>query len=283
MISPSVLFLGILLPALIAGAVSWFCGRGRGEERGARPFLGALSLGLGYLIAHYSIVGAPAIPSSAVTVPAVDWIAWFVLGALLLAPLRGLEGAGRWVNALYVAFFCVLSFRFPLAHVLPNDLSGLAIRFALTLVMYVVWNSSDRLAERLRGPALPAAWAVAGTGIAVSALFLHMASIAQLTGAVCAGLGAVALVGLFDRGARCAEGVIAVALIVFAGALVNAAIYDLPRVAIVLFVVALVAPWVATRAPFQDRPLLATTVAKLAALVPTAIATYLAYRSGHLE
>lgn len=275
---PSDLIFGVLAPAVIAGFVLLLFGRGAGSARPARTFLGALALGAGFLIAHFAITGRLRFPSATQQITTDEWLAWFVLGAIALAPLRHVESLKRWANPLYVALFSVLTFRFPLATQLSNDVAGLAIRFGLTLVMYVGWNASDRLAERLRGPGLPAAWMIAGTGIAVAALFSRTGLFAQLAGAVTAGLGAAAVVGLVDKGTRFAEGAVAVTWIVFAGVLVNAGIYDLPRTSIALFFVALLAPTVASLKRFEDRPLVQALVAASATTVPTGIAVWLAYR-----
>lgn len=272
------LIFGVLVPAVVAGAVLLFWARGKGEERPARTFIGALAFGIGYLVAYRFIYGLPNMPGANVQLTPHEWLAWFVLGAILLAPVRDVASLARWSNPLYVALFAVLTFRFPLANVLASDFAGLAIRFGLTLVMYMAWNASDKLAERLRGPALPTAWMVAGTGIALSALFARTALMAQLAGALTACLGAAAVVGWIDRGARFPSGAVAIAWIVFAGVLVTAGIYDLEKTAIALLVVALLAPWLATRKTLERRPLAQTLLACAAAAVPTAIALWIAYR-----
>lgn len=272
------LIFGVPVPAIIAGIVLFF-GRGSGEVRPARVFLGALALGAGYLIADSALAGIPRLPSASVQITMREWIAWFVLGAIVLAPIRELAGIARWSNPLYVALFCVLTFRFPLANQLSSDVGGLAIRFGLTFALYVAWNASDRLAERLRGPALPAAWVVAGTGIALSALFSRSALLAQLAGAVTAGLGAAAVVGLVDKGTRFAAGAVAITWIVFAGVLVNGAIYDLPRASIALLVIALLAPWCATAQKLERRPWIQTLIALLASALPAGIAVLIAYNA----
>jgi hypothetical protein len=269
---------GVLIPAVIAGIVLLFCGRGTGDLRPARPFLGALALGLGFLIAYRFIVGMPRLPAADVQIATHAWLAWFVLGAIVLAPLRNVEALARWANPLYMALFAVLTFRFPLANQLSNDATGLVVRFGLTLVMYVAWNASDQLAARLRGPALPMAWVVAGTGIALAALFSRTALLAQLAGVVTAGLGAAAVVGWIDKGTRFADGAVAITWIVFAGVLVNAGIYDLPKVSIALLVIALLAPWVATRKTLAGRPLAQSLLAMTATAVPVGIALWIAYR-----
>lgn len=275
---PTALIFGVLVPAVFAGIVLLCVGRGTGDARPARAFVGALALGLPFLVAYRFIVGMPRLPSADVQIASHEWLAWFVLGAIVLAPLRNVEALARWSSPLYVALFAVLTFRFPLANQLSNDVAGLAIRFGLTLVMYVAWNASDRLSERLRGPALPTAWVVAGTGIALCALFARTALFAQLAGVITAALGAAAVVGWIDKGSRLADGAVAIAWIVFAGVLVNAGIYDLEKPSIALLLIALLSPWLATRKALAGRPLAQTFLAFLGAAVPTGIAVWIAYR-----
>lgn len=278
----STLIFGVLIPAVVAGIVLLFGGRGSGDVRPARAFVGALAFGVGWLVAYRFIVGMPVWPGGSTQIAPHAWLAWFVLAAIALAPLREIESLRRWSNPFYAILFSIVSFRFPLANVLENDLSGIAIRFGLTLVMYMAWNASDLLATRVRGPALPAAWMISGVGIAVCCLYAHTALFTQLVLASIAALGAACVVGLIDRGTRFADGAIAITWLVFAGALINAGIYDLSRVSIALLVVSLLAPWIVARKPFAQRPFAAAAIAMLAAAVPAAIAVWIAYEPSEL-
>lgn len=273
---------GVLLPALVAGLVLLFGGRGSPDEWKPRALLGAVAFGLGYLIAHVMLTGMPPVPSASVQVPGQHWIAWFVAGAIALAPFRRVAAIQRWSGPLYLALFCVLSFRFPLQNILSNEMGHVALRFGLTLVMYMVWNATDRLASQSRGFALPAGLIVAGTGIALSALLAaHSAALAQLVGAACASLGAAAVVGLIDKQFRLPVGAVSIVLIVYAGALVNASIYDLPKSATVLLVAAIVAPWISETRKFKDAsPWKRAIVAGISAAIPAAIATLIAWNAG---
>lgn len=272
-----VVIYGVLLPALVAGIVLLAGGRGTSVVESPRPFLGAMALGVGYLIAHIAIVGMPPVPFGEQQLPAQQWIAWFVLAAIVLAPLRGIERWASWVNAAYIAFFAVIVLRQSLANVPTETLP----RFGYTLAFYALWTATERLAARVRGPAVPAALVVAGTGISVSALMMHSASVAQLTGAVCAGLGAACVLGLVDARFQLAIGAVAVAMIVFASAIVNAAIYDLPLTSIALLAAAIALPWIGTLPAFAKlRPKQQTFVFAVLAAIPAGIAVWLAYAAG---
>jgi hypothetical protein len=272
-----VLLYGILLPALVAGIVLLAGGRGTPLAERPRPFLGALALGVGYLIAHVAIVGAPPVPWGDQQLPAQQWIAWFVLAAIVLAPLRGIERWAAWANAGYLALFSVVVLRQSLANVETRTFE----RFAYTLGFYAIWTATERLAARARGPALPAALVVAGTGISLSALMMHSASVAQLAGAVCAGLGAAGVIGLVDAGFHLAVGAVAIAMIVFGSAIVNAAIYDLPGSSIVLLAASCVTPWIGELPAFARlSPKKKACVFGILAAVPAAIAVWLAQAAG---
>lgn len=278
MVGPSALVFGVLVPALVAGIVLLFLRRGSGPERPSREFLGALALGIGYLVAHVALGGKFVLPGGDQQLAVSDWFALFVAVAIVLAPLREVAGLARWSTPLYLALFSVLCFRFPLANQFPEGGTGLALRFALTLILFACWSASDRLAERLRGPALPAAWVVAGTGIALAALFNRSGFVAQLAGALTAGLGAAAVVGCIDRGTRFASGAVAIVWIGFTGVLGYAALYDLPHPSIALAVLALLAPWVVAGRALESRPFVRTLLAMFASALPVALAAWMAWR-----
>jgi hypothetical protein len=276
-IGPSDLIYGVLLPALIAGVILMLVGRGTPLEAHARPFLGALAIGLGYLVAQVMLVGFPRPPFTEAEVPARDWVAWLVVGAIVLAPVRLSPALARWSGPLYMALFSLLVFKLVLGRALPPDAGGMILRLGLTFAMYIVWNVVERVALRSTGAAVPVGLVVAGSGIAICALASHVAVFAQLTGAVCAGLGAAAVLGWIDKGFRLPVGAVAVAMIVFAGALVNTSVYDLPRASAALLVVAILAPGVTEIGKLHDlSPAKRGLLALVAAAVPAAVAILIA-------
>lgn len=281
MVGPSALIYGVLLPALVAGLLLLFGARGTSHAARPRPVLGALAIGLGYLVAHVMLAGRPPTPWGDAQVPGRDWIAWLVLGAIVLAPLRASPPLERWSSPLYMALFSVLVFKLVLGSVLPADAGGLLIRLALTFLMYIVWNLLDRLALRTTGAAVPVGLVVTGAGIALAAFFSASGLLAQLTGAVCAGLGAAALVGFLDKGFRLPVGAVAIAMIVFVSVLVLASIYDLPRSSAALLVLALLAPWVSEQGRLAAlSPAKRAWIAGAVSAVPAAIAVWIAHAAG---
>jgi hypothetical protein len=277
-VGPSDLIYGVLLPALIAGVLLLLGGRGTSHAGRPRPLLGALAIGIGYLVAHTMRIGVPPVPFGTTQVPARDWIAWIVVGAIVLAPIRAIPRLERWSGPLYLALFSVLIFKLVLGNAVASDMGGLLVRLALTVALYTGWNLLERLSLRSTGPALPVGLIVAGSGIAASLLFSNAELPAQMCGAVCAGLGAAAVVGTMDKGFRLPIGALAVAVIVFAGNLVLGSVYDLPRASAALLALALLAPWASEWGKLASMtPTRRALVSAVAAAIPAAIAVAVAH------
>lgn len=278
MVGPSDIIYGILLPALIAGVLLLLGGRGTPLAGKPRPFIGALAIGTGYLVCHVMRVGMPPAPFGTTQVPARDWIAWLVLGAIVLAPIRLVPSLQRWSGPLYLALFSVLVFRVVLGNAIGTDFRSMMVRLALTVLLYVVWNVLERLAQRSTGPALPVGLIVAGSGVALCAFFTSSELLAQQCGAVCAGLSAAAAIGLLDKEFRLPVGALAVALLVFSGALVISAVYGLSAIAVVLLVVAFLAPCISQMGKASALPPLRRAfVALIASGIPAAVAVFIAH------
>ena len=273
MVGPSDLIYGVLLPALIAGVLLLLGGRGTSLAGKPRPFLGALAIGAGYLLCHVMRVGMPPVPFGTTQVPSRDWIAWIVLAAIVLAPIRVWPRIQRWGGPLYLAFFSVLVFRLVLGNALGDDARGLAIRLGLTMLFYVGWSLLERFTLRSTGPAAAVGLIVAGCGVAGCAFFGKSELLAQVCGAVCAGLGAAALVATMDKGASLPTGAVAVSLIVFVSTIVILSVYDMPRSSTVLLSVSLIAPFVSQIGKLKElSPMKRAFVAAAAAGIPAAIA-----------
>ena len=147
------LIAGVLLPALIAGLVLLVGGRGTRWAEKPRPFLGAIALGAGYLVAHFAILGPLPVPAADHQIGAKEWLGWIVLAAIVLAPLRSLRGAERWTELVYVALFSVAVVRFSLGSALAGT-TGLVIRGleGLGLVWDVHRPEPQALARRMQVP-----------------------------------------------------------------------------------------------------------------------------------
>jgi hypothetical protein len=85
-------------------------------------------------------------------------------------------------------------------------------------------------------------WSLALAGAAVTILLARSASEAQRLGGMAAACGAVALVGLLQKRTRFPAGAILILTLVYAGALIQAWVYDLSLVAVLLLVAAVALP-----------------------------------------
>jgi hypothetical protein len=223
-------------------------------------------------------VGMPPVPFGSTQVPARDWIAWLVLGAIVLAPIRLLPSRPRRGGPRNLALFSVLVFRLVLGDAIGADAQGLAIRLALTMALYASWIVLERFALRASGPSVPVGLIVAGCGVAGCAFFQRSELLAQLCGAVCAGLGAAAVLATMDKGAYLPTGAVAISLIVFTSTVVILGVYDLPRASIVLLAVSMVAPCITQVGKLATlSPMKRAVLAALAAGVPAAIAVALTH------
>lgn len=244
------LFLGALIPALVAGIA--LLGLARARPGRDAPLLGALAFGAAYLVAHLAISGMPRLPLGDAEPTARDWIAWFVVLAIVLGGLREVPAWRSFAGPIAVAMLAVLMPRLWLARELEATLPGfpgLAARFGLSFVLYALWSGAERLAQRRAGPAVPIAFLVGGIGVAVCALLGRSASLAQLAGALCFALGAAAVVGFLRRDAKLQSGAVAVVSVVVTGVVANSAVYGLPLATCALLALAFATPWIAELGP----------------------------------
>jgi len=269
---------GVLIPAVLAGIVLLLSGtRARAEPSIARPFAGALAFGAAFLVAKAGLDSVPALPFGEVTVDALGMTFWCVVAAIVLAPLRAAPVVSRFGNAFYVALFSILPYH------LIRDASKPAAAFdaggfATVLLVYALWTSLERLAQRRPGPSLPLALWAACAGTAVVLLQNRSALQAQLAGSLAAALGAAIVVSFLVRGAHLATGAIAILALVVSALLRQATIYDLPTPCWALVALAFAAPWLGEIPALRQRsPLLAGAVAFLGAVVPTAIAAWIVH------
>lgn len=270
------LVLGALIPALVAGiALLWLARARAGRDE---PLLGALAFGVAYLCAHLAISGVPRSPLGDAEPTARDWIAWFVVLAIVLGALRAVPAWRSFSGPIAVAMLAVLMPRTWLARELEANLPGfpaLAARFGVSFVLYALWSGAERLAQRRAGPAIPIAFLVGGVGVAVCALLGRSASLAQLSGALCFVLGAAAVVGFLRRDAKLHSGAVAVVSVVATGVVANSAVYGLPLATCALLALAFAAPWVAEFGPasrWTGGKALAASVVPAAACAAGAVA-----------
>lgn len=257
----------VVAPAFIAatmvGSARQRAVRALGPEGLAAPLpaAGALAFAAAYLAVHFALFQELAAPSATREITYQHKLAWVVLGVGLAAPVaavRAWRGLGQLVLAGVAA---VLVARFGLEREFPGT-AGWFVRLGAALAIYVVVVWQDRSAGRAPGALVPLAWALTLACAAVAIVLARSASEAQRLGGLAAACGAIAALGWWQRGARFPAGAILVCTLAFAGAVIQAWIYNLPFVAALLLTASLVAPGFALRrlAPGPKR-----TVAALAA------------------
>lgn len=239
----------VVAPAFIAAAMV-----GSARQRAVRvlgpaglaaplPAAGALSFAAAFVAVHFALFGELAAPSETREITYQHKLAWIILGTGLAAPLAALplfRGIG---HLLLAGVAAVLVARFGLEREFP-DTAGWFVRLGVALSIYamIVWQ--DRSAIRAPGAAVPLAWTITLVCAAVAIVLARSASEAQRLGGMAAASGAVCALGLVQRGARFPAGAILVLVLCFAGALIQAWIYNLPFAALLLLVISLAAPGV---------------------------------------
>jgi len=175
------LFLGVLVPALIAGVTciaTW---------KLVGPWSVALGLGLGYTAGHAGLSGWPPFPPADVK----DWPFWFAAAGagfgFLKAFCRGpwwIRWLGRALAAAGVPWLLVS----PLATWSAGErLQGVV---ALGAGLFVFWSLLEALSERRPGASLPLIFWASASGTSLVLLFSGSASLGGLSGSLAAALGA---------------------------------------------------------------------------------------------
>jgi hypothetical protein len=273
----------VLVPALVCGALlaAVWMSRASGVGKSlARRHLQALAFAAGMWIGYHAIVGLPVLPSENRQLAALDWMPWLVLAALAVSLVQS-TSAGRRVpgwawSALVCALVVVLSFLGRIS----SDPRWLAFTL-MAATLFALWQSTDALARKLPGPAVPVVLWVVVTATSVATVLSHSAKIAQLAGTLAACLGACIVVALWNPLLSAAGGCVAIALTVLGVCWINAVHYaDLTPLAAVLLMAALVTPWCAQlfRIDAWSRTKRVFVCALLAAL-PAAAAVVVAHLS----
>jgi len=247
---------GVVLPGALAAGVLVLGGRARSPR--VATIAGACAAAIAYVAGEWALVGRPPFPP-------VDVTQWPFYLAPLLAALAAIEpflarpAAVEWVERAIVSAAIAFLLLRPLSDGAPS--TDMAAAAGLVLV---AWGSLVVVARRL--PAAPGFFAAAVlAGAASVVVYLsYSAFLAQMGGALAAGLGAGFLVALFGRtppaaavGAASVAGALvaclvvcgrhyasvplAAALLLAAGPAVAAAIALLARSSVVARVAALLA------------------------------------------
>lgn len=277
------LFLSTLVPALVCGtllALIWASRASGVEQSLARRHLQALAVAAGFFAGYLAIVGAPVLPSENRRLAALDWLPWLAIAALLVSLVQA-TGAGRRVPAwIYIGVVCVLV---PTLSFLGRFASGAPWRDLVisAVLLFAAWRSTESLARRVLGPAVPIALLVVATGTSIATLLSHSAKIAQLDGALASSLGACMVVAIWNRRLCSAGGTVAIAMTVLGASWINAVHFaDLPPLSAVLLIAALFTPWLAALGRAVGTPSVKRGLAlALLAAIPAVAAVLVAQQS----
>lgn len=277
------LLFGVLVPALVCGlllAAVWSSRASGVNESHARRGLQALALAAGVLAAYHAVAGMPVLPSANRRLAALDWVPWLVIAVALVSLVQTTRAGRRVPLVLCTAFSCALVVVMSFASQFANGPRSLA-PLVCAVVLFIAWRSTEGLARRITGPGVPAALLVVATGTSLAALFSSSAKIAQISGGLAACLGAAVVVALWNPLLCIAGGGVAVTLTVLGSCWINAIHYaELPPLAGVLLVVALLAPWAVRLWRFDaSGGLMQALVCAALAAAPAAAAVVIAHAS----
>jgi hypothetical protein len=269
LVSPTFVLLGLLLPALVAGAALYL---GRGSRR-----LGALGFGLGLLIGYPAVTGSlPQMPPQDGT----QMLFYVSIGLALAAWFEARPGgslASRFPLRIAVTFLVpLLLMKNRIAHWEPTESFQHVTLAALALL--ALWSGADALAERRKGATLPLVLWLAVTGASLALLASRFAINSQLCGVVASMLGAAVVAAWLRPELSLARGPIAVpAMLLGALCLGGVYLHELPPLSGLLLVLAPLAAWLGELGPLARLPARRALIVRLAlVLIPVAIAYYLA-------
>jgi len=269
------LLLGVVAPAVLALVLALVLGGWRRAEPSRFSATAAVALAASYVLGWALILGLPKLMPVDVT-QATPW--FVVLGALLAWPLGKLGVGPRVLVSLLLGACIAVWLTSPLVpgtfDTMAAALHGVAV--TATFVVFDIGLRAVLPAIDPRGGAIAVVLLV--TGVSLAVLFSNVASLAQVVGALAAGLGALIALGLWRRSAAeltSATLVIATVLTtsLWSGKLYAEGDYLVIAVLVALPLVLLAsARWLAR----PRRPLLALALPGLVIVIPLAAITYLA-------
>jgi hypothetical protein len=284
--------IGVLLPAIVAGLIVFFgsflLAR---DERGVPRSSGLVGFALGaaYLGSHWVLVGRPAwiwIELEPSSLAAKHWIFYGLVVATAGIPIvESLSACRRalWHTLLRLVVLAVIVSGTLLSQMLnlwsPGTSALLVIGLGLAFMAHCA--SWDGLFKVTSGAQQSFLLVLIGAGFAGSILLSGSASLAQLVGALTAGLGALWVLALMKRQGRLTKGASTIVGAVFPGLLLNAALFvNFSLLNALLLILACHAPWLSALPGLKEkRPGLSVYLGILATLFFVLVVLGLAYMS----
>ena len=242
---------GVLVPGLITGiglvsiwrpSIRRFATPASGPGPGASVY--ALFAGAAFFVAYGLTMELPPRPfASERQLAGLDWLIWF---ALLAAPLFSWEGGRKsWFVRVPLAGFTLA---FTLQAMTRHHWEGVEAPLwlgGLLVGLLVLQGTCQHLSRELSRASMPLLLMLIGTGTALTIGFHGSARLAQVTGMVCATLGAALLLGLWHEGFRMRDGDVSYAVFILFGLGVCSFFFsDLPALDAWLLLSAPILAWI---------------------------------------
>ncbi|MCB1216009.1 hypothetical protein KDL44_01350 [bacterium] len=214
----------VLVPGLVALTLSLFLWKARYRQQESSPYwASAAILAVSFLTGWVLMRGIPKWPVT----DSAGWLPVLAIGGLalgLLVSMQKLHGVTTGVLRLLACLGTVWVSTQSLQQHTWKGTAGIWIA-GLTLILFLVWNCWELVASRSPGPRAPLMLALFFTGLAILALLGETATISQLTGVLCAALGAMFVAALIRPALSLSQAALFVAMPLFGGLLLNAHFY----------------------------------------------------------
>lgn len=220
---------GVLLPAAVAGvvmAIAWRAWSRSGAPIAGGRWGGAAGFALAFLAGYVGILGRPPLKP----VESTHWLFYLVAVAGLAGVVHSLlpDRIPKIIRAilpvLITAALVALTVK-PMIQYSWTTGQAAAWIAGLSAMTLALWAAMAALAERLPGPALPAAWTIAAAGLATVIGISGSASYGQLAGTLASALGAAMVLASWKPDLSLARGAVAPMAVIYAGLLINGYFY----------------------------------------------------------
>ena len=244
-----------------------------GRNRATQQWGPALALAGAFAAAFVALRGRPRIPPP----DAQSWLVYFGGASVLIAIVATVVKKNRWRAIVFVASVVLIAATVWFTWRSQIPIFGwreFLIRMAIVAACIVAWwLLIDRLAARVKGPAVPLVLTITASVAALVLVNAHSVFLGQLAGAVAASLGAMTVASLYFKKFTLAGGGVLTLAVLLLGVLLLGKVYDLSYLDLTLLSAAPLAAWLgelpfkSKRARFATR-VLAVLLVLLIPLVP---------------
>ncbi|MFT7670388.1 MAG: hypothetical protein ACI8X5_003096 [Planctomycetota bacterium] len=221
---------GVLAPALAAGILLALAWKIWSTEDGSIDgrWIGAPALAAAFLATFFYLSGLPAspLPGSSRTPTGLDWLAWLVIFTAPILPIEPKFGRYRHLLRGIVAIIAVRLVLFNAFASTWNFAEGTLWTAGLSVLFLILWSVLSSQTAARPGASSPLFLWVLATGLALLSSLSGSAKIAQLSGALAAGLGAATVIAWRVPRLSLSGAGTALALLILFGLSLNAHFYS---------------------------------------------------------